>query len=549
MPVNVDEAAQRFAEAAAGRWPGGASRWRFTASREGSCWYEQPPHDHRSGWEFFQTTSDLVEAMGAGSGSISVEATIRPGDGYHITLYGQPDEQPGRIVADPGYRFPNHPLPGMPRPVAAEPSDRPTDPTVLAAVAGLFAEFVARYTTIRHATPGFEPGLTEAEIVAAEARIGLRLPEDLRALYRITRADPDVGLLGRWCLLPLDYVVDIYQQGRPGSYGWHDDLFTDEHVVFDTEPFGHVRRLSGSDWWVTFAKDFGTNHAFVDLDPTDRGSYGQVLSYGSDVHGPFDYLGGSVLARLRRVVESLRDVDPWPADADGDTEDHPWPPFEFDADRPIGRHEQRIILDGRTLAAAVAELTDPDRVQSLLVLATRDLTGRGPVDLDGLAGLPRLREVEILRGSAVTGRLPSNVPVEAIAIANGDLDLSGLAGHPALWSLTLGADVGIDTAALAGIDRLVRLSIGDVNADVLPIARLERLRVLIAAPAAWKRLHDHSVFPAGLAAAGIAGTGPAITDVADWTRWAAGHLTPAAVPVEPITITGTLNTPAGVPHP
>ncbi len=479
------------------------------------------------------------------SGSVCVEATIRPGDRYHITLYGRPDEQPGRIVADPEYRYPHHPLPGLPRPVAAEPSDRPTDPTALDTVAELFAEFVARYIAIRHTVPEFEPGLSESEIVAAEARMGLRLPEDLRALYRMTRMDPEIGLLGRWCMLPLTEVADIYLDGRPGSYGWYDDLFTTEPVVFDTEPFGHARRLSGSDWWVTFARDFGMNNAFVDLDPTDRGSHGQILSYGRDVYGPFDYLGASVLARLRRVVESLRDVEPWPTDAQ--TDDNPWPPFEFDENRAIGRHEARVILDGRTLAETVAELAEPDRVQSLLILGAMDLIGRGPVDLDDLAGLSHLREVKILRASTVTGRLPADVPVEAIEIGDGDVDLTGLTRHPTLWSLTVGADVGIDTTVLAHIDGLIRLSVGNIDADVLPIADLKRLRVLIAGPTVWKRLRDRDAFPPALAGARIATRGPAITDLADWTRWAANHITPTSEPVEPVTITGILNTPTAAP--
>ena len=106
-----------------------------------------------------------------------------------------------RQIIDEGYLFPNHPLPGLPRPAAANPTDRPTDPDTLARVAGLVGEFRTHYRALRDEEPEFSPGATEAEIAAVEAALGLRLPEDLRALYLVVNgAWQSSGLLGFWDL-------------------------------------------------------------------------------------------------------------------------------------------------------------------------------------------------------------------------------------------------------------------------------------------------------------------------------------------------------------
>jgi cell wall assembly regulator SMI1 len=539
--VTIEDAVQRFAEAAAVVHPSGEGRWRFSASSGGGQWFERPTGDRDNGYEFFRTWMNLVVAND--NQPLLVEAVIRPGSDYEVTIGGsQAARQPGRLIADEDYRLPGHPLPGLPRPAAAAPSDRPTDPATLAAVTDLFTEFIARFVEIRRAQPEFEPGLGEEEIAAAEAQMGVRLPEDLRALYRLIHHDPESGLLGRWSILPLDYVVDSYLEFQPGSYGWYDDPLHDDHVVFETVPFGHVRRLSRSDWWITVASDFGMNYGFVDVDPAADGTPGQILAYGRDIYGPFDYLGSSVLARLRRSVESLRAYEPQTTDDPDDEFDDDWPPFNMDDERPIGAHEQRIVLDGRSLADAIGDLAEPGNVQELLVLATTGVRDRGPVDLDGLTGLPRLRELKIMRASTLTGRLSADLPVEALRIDGDYADLAGLGGHPTLWSLTLGDGLHCDTALLADIPELIWLRLGDVPTDITPVAGLAGLRVLIAVPAAWQQLRDTDAFPPNLAAAKYGQRTPVIDDIAAWTEWAAPRMPGLPAVTAPRTIRGLLGT-------
>jgi hypothetical protein len=112
---------------------------------------------------------------------VEVTAT-RTGD--YVVSYSGDLPSPPRVVFDDGYRYPNHPKPGMRKPAAGVNDGRPTDPAVLAEVHALVTEFVEQHTRLRGEPPQFTPGYSDAEILAVEERLGVRLPEDLRALDR-----------------------------------------------------------------------------------------------------------------------------------------------------------------------------------------------------------------------------------------------------------------------------------------------------------------------------------------------------------------------------
>ncbi|MDG4800195.1 SMI1/KNR4 family protein [Micromonospora sp. WMMD980] len=156
----------------------------------------------------------VVEVSGDGSGH------------YAVSCSGELPSLPTRVVLDDSYRYPNHPRAGRRRPAAASNDGRPTDPGVLAEVRGLVAEFREHHLRLRGEPPRFEPGYREAEILAVEEQLGVRLPEDVRALYRTIHDDGfESGLLGRFSPAPLDQLLAWYQRGEPGSYGWNDDVF------------------------------------------------------------------------------------------------------------------------------------------------------------------------------------------------------------------------------------------------------------------------------------------------------------------------------------
>ncbi|GAA4933950.1 SMI1/KNR4 family protein [Streptomyces coeruleoprunus] len=130
-------------------------------------------------------------------------------------------------------------------------------------------------------------GATEEEIAATEARLGVALPDELKALYRVTRA--------RWqdwgggyeaaervfravgCeLFPLDrlYVADASSRPSP----WQHAATT--AVV--TPPDAAVQGLVGSPGWIVFGDNGGGDRIAVDLTPGPRGHTGQIITLGHE---------------------------------------------------------------------------------------------------------------------------------------------------------------------------------------------------------------------------------------------------------------------------
>lgn len=431
---------------------------------------------------------------------VTVDAGGTPRFGHSAALAGI---SPPSVVLDPGYRYPGHPLPGMPRPPGFEPDDRPTDPAVLRRVEGSLAEFTEQYRRLKGRDPVFGVRETEERIVAAERRMGLRLPEDVRALYLLAGDDTaEIGVLGRYGLFPLDAVVESYLESEPGAWGWRDGLFDLGRVVLDTDPAGTVRRISRSDWWVVVGSDFGGNFCAVDLDPAPGGTAGQMIEYGRDFHGPVGYAGESVTARLAAVVAA--------AVAD-------------QVDPDIGRDRARLgvnLPDGsprygeaiqRIGARTVAEVlpAEAGHVQQLY------LNHADALDLRALSATPNLRELSINRAASVRLWLPERV--EALSLDTANADLSELDGHPALWDLTV-SGLSVRVRDLTGLPRLTRLDVSAAEVDDLAALADLDLRVLILNTEQWQVLRAANRIPARLAGAQWIGSA-SLAEATEWATW------------------------------
>ncbi|MEU6191516.1 SMI1/KNR4 family protein [Nocardia sp. NPDC047038] len=398
-----------------------------------------------------------------------------------------------QVIRDPAYRYPGHAIP-VPLTDAA-PDDRPTDPELVATVADLVREYVELRTRQEGHAPQLGAGNTEAEIVAAETRIGFRLPEELRALYRVVGyEDDDRGLLAFTALLPLATVAaahlnddtetaDLeYGHGTVGA--WKDSLFAGiDRIVFESWPHGVVRRISRSPKWVIIGSS-DRNVTAVDLDPGPIGLSGQVIDFEPDGWYAAFRQDDSVLAVVRRTVASLRVGESVLEYYDAQIADHP---------------QHQAFLRG--MGESVAELPDAIAVQELTV------DGCDSFAAAELAALPLLRALRVRGVESVQLSVPHTVPLEQLHLTAPRIELEPLAGHPTLWDLTLSrATEPVHIGPLAALPSLQRLDISEIEvSDLEAVAALPTLRVLVATMQQWRLLHDRDAVPAGLAAAELAG--------------------------------------------
>ncbi|MEV2224521.1 SMI1/KNR4 family protein [Nocardia vinacea] len=436
-------------------------------------------------------------------------------------------ESARQVVLDPAYRYPGHAIP-VPLTDAA-PDDRPTDPELVATVADLVGEYVELSTRQEGHAPQLGTGNTEAEIAAAEARIGFRLPEELRALYRVVGYDDyDRGLLAYTCLRPLATVAAAHLNDdtkTAGKYGygttgaWKDSLFTRiDRIVFESWPHSVVRRISRNPKWVIIGES-DRDVIAVDLDPGPIGVSGQVIIFEPDGWYPAFRQDDSVLAVLRRTVEALRAGEPVLDYYNAQIDDDPSPSY---------------MAHLRGVGESVAELPDAIAVQELTV------DGRDSFDATELAALPILRELRVIGVESVQLSAPHTIPLEQLHLTAPRIELEPLAGHPTLWDLTLcGATEPVHIGPLAALPSLQRLDISEIEVrDLEAVAGLPALRVLVATMRQWQLLRDRDAVPAGLAAAELAGDAAFDDEIA----WAAGF------GIDPITaslpvVRGTLGVP------
>lgn len=126
-------------------------------------------------------------------------------------------------------------------------------------------------------------GATDEEIAACERRLGVPLPDELKALYRVASGRPgDWGTFGEgvrlWESPPNEFLftLDSLYVADPatrGSGNW--DLQAREAVI--TPPGARVQGLVGSPGWIVFAHDGSGEMTAIDLTPGPGGHVGQVI--------------------------------------------------------------------------------------------------------------------------------------------------------------------------------------------------------------------------------------------------------------------------------
>ncbi|MFD3471711.1 SMI1/KNR4 family protein [Streptomyces sp. NPDC058682] len=216
----------------------------------------------------------------AEAGDVSFKAEISPTGATALHLLDPgPAVEPGPATVHPGALL-------LVEGALPEPWRRLPDPTPGAAPSPS-ADPALLERTLRARVPGAR-GAAEAEIAAAEERLGVTLPGELKVLHRVAaagrrgRGDDDEAAehaehsehLDRavGCeLLPLERMYVAHAPTRP--CGWRSAA----RQVVVTPPGAAVQGLVGSPGWIVFAVGGGGDPIAVDLTPGPGGALGQIV--------------------------------------------------------------------------------------------------------------------------------------------------------------------------------------------------------------------------------------------------------------------------------
>ncbi|WLW54224.1 SMI1/KNR4 family protein [Streptomyces sp. YU58] len=262
-------------------------------------------------------------------------------------------------------------------------------------------------------------GATDEEIAAAETRLGLPLPEELKALYRVTRArwedwedDYDKAVEVSDAMGFELFSLDDLHRADPSTRWTPWEFAAMEAVV--TPPDAAVQGLVGSPGWIAFGGNGGGDRLAIDLTPGPRGHPGQIILIGHE-----ENTGATLLAR------SLTDLV-LNGEGEGDAE----------GDAVLRREPPEIAYVNIHGVGSVQAAAHP----ALEVLSIGVWEGE-PVSLAPVVGLPRLRTL-----SAYPGTLAD--PLEITKLTG----LEYLELGPEDWRVLLDADAVPRGLSAVGIE-------------------------------------------------------------------------------------------------
>lgn len=118
-------------------------------------------------------------------------------------------------------------------------------------------------------------GAKEEEIQRVEAALGVELPEDVKASYRIHDGQLGFGLFEGQEFLSLARMLDEWKV-------WQSLLEGNDFAGLTSDPEPGIR----ADWWnakwIPLTYDGAGNHYCLDLDPDEGGDYGQIITLWHD---------------------------------------------------------------------------------------------------------------------------------------------------------------------------------------------------------------------------------------------------------------------------
>jgi len=131
--------------------------------------------------------------------------------------------------------------------------------------------------------PQLAPGAEEASLAAFEAAVGLRLPDEVRDLFRghDGQTSARAGLAGGFhfvSLLEARKIMEDWSAVRAKLGEGIKDL----DRACSSSPRGAIQRKYSDAGWVPLLRDGEGNGVGVDLNPGPAGTAGQIINFGGD---------------------------------------------------------------------------------------------------------------------------------------------------------------------------------------------------------------------------------------------------------------------------
>ncbi|MDV2991669.1 MAG: hypothetical protein N4J56_001323 [Chroococcidiopsis sp. SAG 2025] len=150
-----------------------------------------------------------------------------------------------------------------------------------------------------HIFETLQSGASEAQIAELEAILSIKLPEDVKASYRIHNGQSiyKEGLFEGREFLSLERIREEWEV-------WKDLLDAGEFEGYESDPDVGIRNNWWNDKWIPITYDGAGNHDCLDLDPADGETVGQIITMYHD-SGDREIVSSSLRAWLQKYADGL----------------------------------------------------------------------------------------------------------------------------------------------------------------------------------------------------------------------------------------------------
>lgn len=148
-----------------------------------------------------------------------------------------------------------------------------------------------------------QPGASEAQISELESSLSIVLPDDVKALYLLCNGQSSYGygVIDGNEFLSLERIKDEWSVWKElldaGEFAEHDNT---ESNRIDPE----IRNTWWSSKWIPLTYNGGGDHDCLDLDPTEEGAIGQIITMWHD-DDERKVTASGIRAWLQRYAEQL----------------------------------------------------------------------------------------------------------------------------------------------------------------------------------------------------------------------------------------------------